>query len=82
MKGIIKSEYVLPAYWASALLNGDSSGMSEAECDDMDAWYRHETPGWCVDVSDEEEFAMSNDATTIGGAVATFTFHKEGEEFP
>jgi hypothetical protein len=71
------TEYTLPAHWASALINGDTSGMEDAEEREMDAWLAHEKPGWCVGCTEEAEFCWSNDAGTLGGDCLTFTFQQE-----
>jgi uncharacterized protein involved in tolerance to divalent cations len=67
-------EYTLPAYYASALINGDRSGMSDEETQELDAWLVSNKPGACVSCSDESFFAWRNDATKVGGACLTFTF--------
>lgn len=40
-----------PAYWASALVNGDTSGMDEEEITLMNAWLEHHKPWYIVDVA-------------------------------
>ena len=64
--------YILPSYWASALINGDNSGLEDSEIKEMNDFCRGLGP--CVDVSDENPFSWNNDANDLGGAVATFTF--------
>jgi len=64
--------YVLPAYWASALINGDNSGLEDDEIKEIDNFCKGMGP--CIDVSDENEFSWTNDANGLGGSVATFTF--------
>ena len=75
--------YELPAYWASALINGDESGLTEEDEKPFDSFvhYMIAVHGqcWCVDVSDDESgnFKRWHDATEFGGLpcdVATFTF--------
>lgn len=78
MTAIKTQTYTLPAHWASALINGDTSGMEDAEEKEMDVWLDAEKPGWCVDCTDEAEFRRSNDATSLGGDCLTFTF-QQGE---
>ena len=65
--------YILPAYWASYLINGDASGLSNDEQAECDAWTDNNPGGNCVDVG-ESYFARSNDAGTIAGDVAEYTF--------
>lgn len=64
--------YILPARWASYLINGDDSGLEDPEIAEIDSFC--EGLGPCVNVSDENEFSWTNDANDVGGAVATFTF--------
>ena len=45
--------YTLPAHWASALINDDSSGMSDDEIDALNNWYESNNPGYCTGCSDE-----------------------------
>jgi hypothetical protein len=66
-------DYVLPEHWACALINGDESGMEQSDIDEMDRFLGREMPGSCVDMSDSW-FAHRNDATSLGGDVATFRF--------
>ena len=50
----------LPSYWASALINGDTSGMTPDEIDQMNRTLAlHD--GWTVvgDVEDSERFTWS-----------------------
>ena len=69
--------YELPAYWASYLVNADASGISDddqKECDDF--LLKEELTAWtCADVG-EQYFSHSNDATSLGGDVARYTFVK------
>lgn len=71
------TNYDLPAYWASYLVNGDASGLEPGEQEQIDAWSaRQGDIGSCVDVSEDSWFAWSNDATNLGGDVATYAFLK------
>ena len=54
--------YTLPALWASALINGDFSGLPPADTEYLDAWLRIEQPGACLSCSDEPFFARTHDA--------------------
>jgi len=74
MKPLKFTEYLLPAHWASALINGDYSGLDYKEADELDAWVRFAKPGYCVGCSDEAEFCGRNDATNLGGDCLVFTF--------
>jgi hypothetical protein len=65
--------YTLPAYWASYLINGDCSGMSDSEIAEVDDFCRDK--GCCVSCSDEEEeFRWRNDANNLGGSTLEFYF--------
>lgn len=66
--------YNLPAYWASYLINGDSTGLEEEEIKEVDAFLERNGLGCCIDVDNEQEFSWANDANQLGGAVADFTF--------
>ena len=67
--------YVLPAFWASYLVNGDPSGMTDREIEACDA-YVSKIPGHCVDVG-ESYFSWSFDlhgGDAKGGDLADFVF--------
>lgn len=73
MKTKIQTETVtLPAYWASALINGDYSGCDKQESRDINAWLR-ENPhyGPCFDCSEETDFKVFDGLLT---ECAEFTF--------
>lgn len=57
--------YRLPVYWACALINGDYSGLSEEEIQEIDAFLRN-AEGYAVDVDWETQgFYRCNDAGTL-----------------
>lgn len=66
--------YTLPVYWATALVNDDWSGMSDDDERECREWLARTQPGYCVGVSEETWFAWRNDATTLGGDVAEYSF--------
>lgn len=69
--------YILPAYWASYLINGDDSGYSNLEIADIDLFCENNNLGSCLDAEVEDTyFAHSNDANNLGGDVCKFTFFK------
>lgn len=68
--------FILPAYWASYLINGDASGISDEDKAECDAFLKRNPGGSCVDVG-EQYFSHRNDATTLGGDVAEYTFLKD-----
>jgi hypothetical protein len=65
--------YILPAYWASYLINGDASGLEEEDQRACDAWLARNPGGSCVDCG-ESYFSHRNDAGTLAGDVAEYTF--------
>ena len=76
-----------PDYWASALINGDTSGMEDDEIAAMEAWL-DELDGWeVVDVvrnengeADEPRFTWSYrlyGGTANGGSVLDYVVHKD-----
>jgi hypothetical protein len=73
------ASYRLPSYWASYLINGDASGLSDDEAREVDAcvdWIERNEGGSvsCVDCNGEQEFERRNDWNDLGGATACFTF--------
>ncbi len=68
-------DYVLPAYWASYLINGDDSGMSEQDKTDCAAFLKRENlkASDCIDCG-PECFCAQNDATSLGGDTCLYTF--------
>lgn len=68
------TKYILPAYWAVALINDDWSGMSESDTENCKKWLEKKQPGNCVGCSEHQYFAWRNDATDIGGDVLEYTF--------
>ena len=84
------ADFVLPAYWASYLVNGDASGLQDGEQEEIDHWVdncqvdaivnngnvtSYKTLAGCLNVSEESHFSYWNDANTgLGGDVLTYTF--------
>lgn len=66
--------YTLPVYWASYLINGDATGLEDGEQERIDAFLRKHDLADAIDVSEDSWFAWRNDAGTLGGDVATYTF--------
>ena len=54
--------YTLPAYWASALINDDTSGLAETEKKGLNAWLDYAKPGSCINCSGESFFTRWHDA--------------------
>ena len=76
---------MLPAYWASYLINGDASGISDEDRAACDAFHKARNlpaPVSCGDEgrnpetgeSGEPWFAWHNDAGTLGGDVIDFVY--------
>lgn len=67
--------YSLPVYWASYLINGDASGLEGGEQETIDTWLSALPFGWQpVDVREDYSFRSSNDAGTLAGDCADYTF--------
>ena len=70
--------YVLPAHWASVLINGDGSGTTEEELKQIEAFCaRVGVSRNAASVDDDEHFSRSHDALRempLASSVATFTF--------
>lgn len=79
--------YDLPEHWASALINGDESGLEDEDAAALGRWEsatRGADSFFCVDVSDSGggDFRRYHDAEPFGVLacdVATFTFHRHKE---
>jgi hypothetical protein len=74
MKTIETVTYVLPACWASYLINGDSSGLSADDYAAANNFINGHGLPMPVSCSDESWFAWHNDAGTLGGDVLEYTF--------
>lgn len=74
--------YLLPAHWASYLINGDASSFSlnddggDAEIKAINRWCQDMEVGFCQDCSDEPRFSRWNDGpnNSQGGDVLDYTF--------
>lgn len=68
--------YILPAYWASALINNDFSGIKDNEESEIRSFLSKNNLPFPVQVDglDSDDFRSSNDANNMGGNVATYTF--------
>lgn len=66
---------ILPTHWACPLINGDYSGLSDDEAQELDDYLASEpTLAECIDVGEEHWFSHRNDAGTLAGDVAEYTF--------
>jgi hypothetical protein len=69
--------YELPAYWASAIFNGDESGLRDGEAKQIVDWMtKEDLLDWTPSEVGESYFSHSNDATNLGGDVSEYTFVK------
>jgi hypothetical protein len=71
--------YILPAHWASALINGDESGFTDEESEALEAWLTYENAGSCFDVSFVPFFSSTHDARfyVLACDCLEFTFAKQ-----
>lgn len=78
------TEITLPSYWASALINGDDSGMEPHEILAMDAYLERVLDGgWYVVsyIEDSERFTnrydlYQGDSSIRGGTVMDYVIHR------
>lgn len=87
MSGLRVIQTAAPAYWASYLVNGDSSGLSDREIDLADKWQAGHAPAYVVDVArDRHGLAadsyfswhygmISGDAESVGGELLDYVLH-------
>lgn len=75
----IKTEkYILPEIWATYLMYGDDSSLSETEVQYIDKFTEKYNLMDCVDCSEETWFQWANDAMLQGCTVAEYTFTLRG----
>lgn len=77
--------YLLPAHWACALINADTSGMEDDDERALDRWFSRTFPlgAHCLDVSDDVQFTRWHDASStlpFACDAADFTFDVRGAE--
>ena len=58
--------YILPAYWASALINEDYSGLEDTEGKELKSFLESIPNLYCVNCSEESFFSWSPDAGLPG----------------
>lgn len=75
-------DLVLPAYWGSALINDDESGLGDDDIQDLniivDEMVKEYGQCHCIGISEDAWFAHYHDASHLdvrGCDVATFTFN-------
>jgi hypothetical protein len=77
-------EFTLPNHWACPLINGDETGLDEAELDSFYEFCFNELENLhCVDVKDDSTFVKYHDAMqyALAGDCSTFTFMKLNEDY-
>lgn len=67
-------DFILPAYLAGYLINGDIDNLSENELDEVDHFLNINKLESCVNVSSEPFFKWSNDFNNLGGDCLTYDF--------
>jgi hypothetical protein len=75
-KRIETGTVLLPAYWASALINDDYSGLSDEEEDAIERFLIEYKEWYVADCSEESEFVIFHDARKYGvlaGDCLTYT---------
>lgn len=76
--------YLLPAHWATYLINGDDSAFflnhdeGDEEIDMIENWLTDHKLGSCLDCSDESRFSWHNDGPNpnLGGDVMEYLFEE------
>ena len=70
-----------PSHWASAIVNGDYSGLSPDDVRDLNTWLANSALSFCDCVScDDAGFMWRHDATDVtrtGADCQTYTFQVE-----
>lgn len=66
--------YILPAFWASALINDDRSGLDKIDEEELNAFISRVNPGRCMGCSEESYFTRRNDAHVLPCDVLEFYF--------
>lgn len=67
-------KHKLPVYLTGYLLNGDVGDLTDDEINEIDNFIKVNELGFCCDVSEQVNFARTNDLNRIGNDVADFTF--------
>jgi hypothetical protein len=65
---------LLPAHWASYLINGDGTGLTDEEYVEVQRWERRSAPGPCIDVAEDADFTIDGDDGGLACDRAVFTF--------
>lgn len=74
-KAMKTQSFILPAYWASYLINGDASGISDDDKACCDRFIESRKLGAALACSDESWFSHTNDSGNgLAGDVLEYTF--------
>lgn len=78
--GIVRID--APSHWASALINGDESGMDESEIAELAAWLKAEEleSASCTDCGDESHFGrfyFRVQNADLGADLVEYTFQRD-----
>ncbi len=73
-------EVILPAHWASPLMNGDYSGLLNNERREIESYLAslsklHNAHVGCMNIAEGDDFAWRNDVNNLGGATCIATFY-------
>jgi hypothetical protein len=67
---MIIETFELPSFWASALINGDTSGLSDVDEKSLDAFtdfmVKNYGSCWAINCTDDPHFTSYHDATRFG----------------
>lgn len=75
--------YILPAHFASALVNDDRSGLSDEDEKELDEWLEKTQPGYCMMIKDGDAwFSWHNDMNSLGATVTEFYFDNRKNDIP
>jgi len=77
-------ELTLPNHWASPLINGDLTGMSDEECDEFTEFCDNQLQGLhCLDVDEDKSFMKYHDAQqyALPCDASTFTFMQLNSDY-
>lgn len=70
--------YILPEYWASALINDDYSGMNNLDIEYLEKFISDNKSDncrfYCIGCSEQSFFSWHNDANNLGSDCLEYTF--------
>lgn len=77
-------ELTLPSHWASPLINGDLTGLTDEDCESFEEFCDDKLQGLhCLDVKDDSDFLKYHDARqyALAGDCSTFTFMQLNSDY-